>query len=197
MRYYLRSSLLILIIMAMFACQQRPTRQPIHSSTLTSTSVTTFTPTPRATFTPTYTASSTSRPTPSRTKTSTATSTPSASPTNDPEYDSYVATLGARMTQVAGFPPFPEECNPVSGWSFSPSGNWSANRHCYMPDPTLVVMNKSGTLKWELHYADYAPEHYQGDGNEIVSPENWDTNDLFLLVSCPKRRCIHLVFLTF
>jgi WD40 repeat protein len=89
------------------------------------------------------------------------------------------ATNAARSTQLAAFPVFPTGCDNRYPFSVSADGEWIADVECYLPDSTLVVMNKSGTLHWEIHYNDYS---YLPDYGYVYI-EHWSNDSRYLYFS--------------
>lgn len=88
------------------------------------------------------------------------------------------ATSSARSTQLSTFPPFPSGCH-TDNYTISSNGEWIADNECYLPDSTLVVMNKSGTLQWVLHHTDYFPHPDFGD----IFIDHWSNDNRYLYFS--------------
>jgi WD40 repeat protein len=88
------------------------------------------------------------------------------------------ATSMVRSTQLAAFPAFPSGCNK-NLFTISSNGEWIVADECYIPDPTLVVMNKSGTLHWDIHYNDYS---YLPDYGYIYI-QSWSNDNRYLYFS--------------
>jgi hypothetical protein len=163
---------LLAVALVLAACGTTGTQTPVATvrsmvlPTLTihvSTPAPTSTPRPTSTFDPFAAATSTS-----------SSSTLMAS---------FTQTHSFSSTEVSQFPPFPPDC--ISYWSgipryrISPDGEWIASTDCYLPDPTLIVWNRSGTSKWELHYWDYSP--YKGEGYVYI--QHWSKDSRYLYFS--------------
>jgi len=135
------------------------------------------TQTPIATSRPTYLPSVTiqySTPLPSTTPRPTSTLDLPATATKIVD----AATNSARSTQMAAFPAFPSGCNR-NLFMISSNGEWIVADECYLPDPTLVIMNKSGKLHWEIHYDDYS---YLPDFGYIYM-QSWSNDNRYLYFS--------------
>jgi hypothetical protein len=134
----------------------------------------TGTPTPSVTMlAPTLTSRITRTAGPTRTRPPTLITSPtSIYPTWEPQ-----ATWTAAVIDVHDWPAQPNCAHPSQAWksAVSPDGQWLAYHECYDPDPTLVVLNKTGSKVWNLHYLDYT--NHPEDG--LISLETWSSDSRY------------------